>query len=185
MLFELFLALLIGILAGAFATGIYSIPSRLAGFVIVLASSFSGVLAPRLAGFNDMEKEKKYIIKATLALIPISLGLFLWILIAKPFITILFGAKYIDSVPIFQALVGSMIPFIFTVPSVTAIIYSIKKTVYIGMFSFFQVVAIFILNYIFITKFGPIGPAVTFAITNTILLIYSWSIVIYYYWFRK
>lgn len=176
---------MLAIFAGATATGLYSIPSRLAGFVVVLASSFSAVLAPRLSGFNDFEREKRYIIKATLALIPITVGLVFWILIAKPFVTILFGDKYIESVPVFQALVASMIPFIFTAPSVTAIIYSIKKTVFIGAFSFFQIIAIFILNYIFIPQYGPIGPAITFAITNTILLIYTWVIVINHYWIKK
>ncbi|MBL7036667.1 oligosaccharide flippase family protein [Candidatus Microgenomates bacterium] len=175
---------MLAIFASATATGLYSIPSRLAGFVVVLASSFSGVLAPRMAGFNDREKEKRYIVKALLALIPISLGLILWIIIAEPFITILFGDKFIDSVPIFQSLVAAMIPFIFTAPSVTAIIYSMKKTVYIGVYSFFQIIAIFTLNYIFIPKYGPIGPAITFAITNTLLLIYTWTIVIRHYWKR-
>lgn len=173
------------IFAGATATGLYSIPSRLAGFVVVLASSFSAVLAPRLSGFNDHDMEKKYIVKATLALIPITAGLLLWIAIAKPFVTILFGDKYIDSVPVFRALVASMVPFIFTAPSVTAIIYSIRKTIYIGAYSFFQIVAIFVLNYILIPIYGPIGPAITFAITNTILLIYTWTIVIRYYWFNQ
>lgn len=176
---------MLAIFAGSTATGLYSIPSRLAGFVVVLASSFSGVLAPRLSGFNDKDKERKYIVKATLALIPITVGLICWIIIARPFITILFGQKYLSSVPIFQALVAAMIPFIFTAPSVTAIIYAIKKTVFIGAYSFFQIVLIFALNYIFIPIYGPIGPAITFAISNTILLIYTWSIVIHYYWIKK
>ncbi|KKP33072.1 MAG: hypothetical protein UR20_C0014G0001, partial [Candidatus Woesebacteria bacterium GW2011_GWE2_31_6] len=148
-------------------------------------SSFSGVLAPRLASFNNKDQERKYIIKATLALIPIIAGLVLWVVIAKPFIVILFGDKYLSAVPIFQALTISMIPFIFTAPSVTAIVYAMKKTVYIGAFSFFQLAAIFLLNLYFIPKYGPIGPTLTFGITNTILAIYTWLIVIKYYWFDK
>lgn len=176
---------MLAILAGASATGLYSIPSRLAGFVVVLTSSFSGVLAPRFAGFQNKEKEKKYLVKATLALIPIIAGLILWIVIARPFILILFGDKYLDAVPIFQALTASMIPFVLTAPSVTAIIYSMKKTVFIGAYSFFQLVAIFILNLVFIPKYGPIGPTLTFGITNIILAIYTWYIVINHYWFKK
>lgn len=170
-------------MAGAVATGLYSIPSRLASFIIVLAGSFSSVLAPRLAGFNDKEKEKSYILKSTLALIPITLGVLLVIIFAKPFIAILFGEKYLETVPIFQALAAAQIPFLFTVPSVSALIYSMKKTVYVGTFSFFQLGAIFILNYYFIPKYGPIGPTLTFGITNTILAIYTWYYVIKYYWF--
>lgn len=172
-------------MAGAVVTGLYSIPSRLASFIIVLAGSFSSVLATRLAAYKDRDKEKSYILKSTLALIPISLGVIFVVIFAKPFITILFGEKYLDAVPIFQALALAQIPFLFTVPPVTAIIYALKKTVYIGTFAFFQVVAIFLLNFYFIPKYGPFGPTFTYAIVNTVLLIYSWSFVVKHYWFAK
>lgn len=172
-------------MVGATATGLYSIPARLASFVIVLTSSFSAVLAPRLAGFDDKEKEGKYILKATLALLPIIAGLIFWIIIARPFITLLFGVKYLPAVPIFQALTAATIPFIFTAPSVTAIIYAMKKTVFIGAFSFFQVAAIFLLNLVLIPKYGVFGPTMTIGAVNTILAIYTWLIVIKHYWLSK
>ena len=173
---------MLAVMSGATATGLYSIPSRLAGFIIVLTSSLSGVLASRLAGFGNKDKEKKYILKATLALIPITMGIIVWAIIAKPFILLLFGENYLDSVPVFRALVLSMIPFIFTAPSVAAIIYAMKKNIYIGIYSFFQLAAIFLLNLFFIPKYGPLGPTFTFGITNTILAIYTWAIVIRHYW---
>lgn len=169
-------------MAGALATGLYSIPSRLASFIIVLAGSFSSVLATRLASFGNKETEKKYIIKSTLALAAISVGIVFWIVIAKPFIVLLFGDKYTDAVPIFQALAAAQIPFLFTVPAVTAIIYAMKKTVYIGALSFFQLAAIFLLNVYLIPKYGVFGPTITFGITNSLLAIYVWIIVIRHYW---
>ena len=171
-------------MAGAVATGLYSIPSKLSSFIIVLAASFSSVLAPRMAGFGDKIKEKSYILKSSLALLPITAGIIVVIIFAKPFILLLFGEKYLPSIPVFQALAAAQIPFLFTVPSVTAIIYSMKKTVFIGAFSFFQIAAIFFLNFIFIPKYGPIGPTITFGITNTILAVYTWFVVVKYYWFQ-
>lgn len=176
---------MLAIFLGATATGLYSIPSRLASFVIVLTASFSSVLAPRLSSFEDRSKEKSYILKATLVTLPIIAGIVFWIIVAEPFIVLLFGDKYLPAVPIFQALVAAMIPFVLTAPSVTAITYSMKKTVYIGMFSFFQLAAIFTANMIFIPKFGVFGPTITIGIVNTILAIYSWVIVIRYYWVEK
>ncbi len=172
-------------MAGALATGLYSIPSRLASFIVVLSSSFSAVLAPRLAGFGSKENEKKYILKSLIALLPITAGIVLWIIIAKPFILTLFGDKYIDSVPVFQALALAQIPFLFTVPSVSAIIYAMKKTVFIGAYSFFQIAAIFLLNFFLIPKFGVFGPTITLGVTNIILAVYTWVIVIKYYWGSK
>jgi O-antigen/teichoic acid export membrane protein len=172
-------------LSGAMATGLYSIPSRLAGFIVVLTGSYSSVLATRLAAFGDREKEKTYILKSTLAVIPMAVGIVFWIAISKPFIILLFGEKYLPSVPVFQALAASQIPFLFTAPAVTAIVYAMKKTVYIGVFSFFQLAAIFILNFILIPKFGTFGPTITFGVTNTILAIYTWVIVIKHYWIKN
>lgn len=171
-------------ISGASVTALYSIPSRLASFVIILTSSFSAVLAPRLASMGTKEAERKYLIKASFALIPIILLTVVWVIFARPFMAIIFP-NYIDSVPVFQALTLSMIPFILTAPSVVAIIYAMKKNIYIGAFSFFQLIAMFFLNYYFIPKYGAIGPTITYGIMNTILAVYTWAIVIRYYWFTK
>lgn len=172
-------------ISGAIATGIYSIASRISSFIIVLASSYSAVLAPRMAGFGDREQEKKYIIKSTLALIPIAIIIIFGIFIANPFIILAFGAKYEPSLLVFRYLALAQIPFLFTAPSVTAIVYSMKKTVYIGAFSFFQLAAMFLLNFYFIPKFGPLGPTITYAATNIILAAFTWVVVIKHYWIHS
>ena len=112
------------------------------------------------------------------------MGVIIWILVAKPFVLILFGDKYYDSIKIFQYLLFSMIPFVIATPAVTAIVHSIRKPIYIGIFSFIQIVMVFVFNAYFINLFGGVGPAVAFLITNTILAIYSWVIVIRYYFTR-
>lgn len=173
---------MIAAMLGATATGIFSIPSRLTGFITILTGSFSSVLAPRLAGFGNKENEKKYILKSTVSIVPLIVGIVIWIIIAKPFILLLFGDKYLPSVPVFQVLAGSLIPALFTIPSVTAIIYSMKKTIYIGVSSFFQTGVIVILNLLLIPKFGLYGPAITSGITNTLFAIYTWIVVYKYYW---
>lgn len=170
---------------GATSTGIYSIPSRLTGFITVLTGSFSSVLSPRFASFNNTQKEKAYMLKSTVALVPLAVGIIIWIIIAKPFILLLFGNKYLPSVPIFQALAASMIPTLFTIPPVTAIIYAMKKTVFIGAYSFFQTAAVISLDLFLIPKFGLYGPAITLAIMNSLLAIYTWVIVIRHYWFNQ
>jgi O-antigen/teichoic acid export membrane protein len=176
---------MLAVMLGATATGFYSIPSRLSLFVIVLTSSLTGVFSPRFAGFMNKDKEKIYLIKTVLFLVPILLGIAVWILLAKPFIYILFGEKYLPAVPVFQALTASMIPFVIAVPAVTAIIYAMRKTVYIGAFSLFQITATFLLNLVFIARYGVFGPTITFAIIHTILATYSWGIVFNYYWRSK
>ena len=176
---------MLAVFMGAEVVGQYSIAQRLALFVTVLISSFSVVLATRLAAFDDREKEKGYVIKSTLATLLIVMGVIVWIIIARPFISLLFGIKYLPAVPIFQAFAASMVPFILATTPVTAIIYSMKKTIYIGYFSFFQLAAIFLLNLLLIPKIGPYGPLVAFFVVGLVLAIFSWTIVYNYYWSKK
>ncbi len=163
---------------GAFDAGIYSVPSRLTLFIIVLAGSFSAVLAPRLSSFGNKEKERSYIFKATLALLPVVGGVLIWILIAHPFIVFLFGEKFAVSVPVFRLLALSTIPFLMTAPATTAIIYAMRKTLYVGFMAFPQMILIFLLNYYFIPKYGVLGPAYTLIIVNTLVFFYLWFIVL-------
>ena len=173
---------MLAVFMGAEVVGQYSIAQRLALFITVLISSFSVVLATRLAAFDDREKEKGYVIKSTLATLLIVTGVIVWIIIARPFISLLFGIKYLPAVPIFQAFAASMVPFILATTPVTAIIYSMKKPIYIGYFSFFQLAAIFLLNLLLIPKIGPYGPLVAFFVVGLVLAIFSWAIVYNYYW---
>lgn len=173
---------MLAVMSGATITGQYSIAQRLALFIAVLVSSLSAVMAPRLSAFEDKGKERVYLLKATLVTLPIVAGIILWIAVARPFITILFGDKYLPAVPIFQIFSASLIPFVLATPPVTAIIYSIKKPIYIGYFSFFQLIAIFLINFLLIPKIGAFGPLVAFLIVNTVLAIYAWVIVFRHYW---
>lgn len=172
-------------IVGATAAGLYSIPAKLSSFIIILASSFSAVLAPRFASFGDKKSERIYLLKTSLALIPIVAGIVFVIIFAKPFIVILFGQKYLPSVAVFQALAGAMIPFIVAVPAVAAIIYSMKKTIYIGLFSFYQIAAIFLINLVLIPRYGPFAPTIAFAFVHLTLMIYTWTVVIKHYWSEK
>ncbi|WKZ25970.1 MAG: oligosaccharide flippase family protein [bacterium] len=175
---------MLAVLTTASTTALYSIPSRLSSLLIILTSSFSAVLSPRFASMGDKDKERIYLVKAFFGTLPIVGASLVWVLVAEPFMQIVFP-NYMDSVPVFRALTIAMIPFILTAPSVSAIIYAMKKNVYIGAFSFFQITAIFLLNYYFIPKYGALGPTFTFGIINTTLAIYTWVIVIHYYWFKK
>lgn len=174
---------MLAVISGATITGIYSIPSRLSSFIIVISSSFSSVLAPRFSSFSDKESKKKYLLKSLFVSLAISVGIIFWIIIAKPFVVILFGQKYAESVPVFKGLIAAYIPFVLAVPSVTAIIYAMKKTIYIGVFSLFQLAAIYLINQRYIPQIGSFAPVIAYGFVYSILAIYSWIVVIKHYWF--
>lgn len=167
-------------LLGAYSTAIYSVPTKLASFIVVLGGSFSTVLATRLAGYSDKAKEIAYIKKSMFATFLIVLGIILWIIMARPFISFLFP-KYLESIPVFRLLALANIPFILATPAVTAVIYSIKKPKYVGSFSIFQLLFMFLSDLMLIPRIGVIGPAVTLGVVNTIMMVYFWTITIKYY----
>lgn len=175
---------MLAVLSTAYVTAGYSMASRIASIAIIFTSSYSAVLAPRFSSIGDKEKEKKYLMKATLGAIPIALITLISFVVIGPFINYFFP-DYVDVIIVYKYLIIALIPFIFTAPSVTAIIYAMNKPKYIGLYSFIQIAIVFGFNYLFIPLYGYMGPVYTLAISNTILAIYTWIIVIRYYWFAK
>lgn len=175
---------MLAVLSTAYITAGYSMASRISSIAIIFTSSYSAVLAPRFSSIGDKEKEKKYLIKSTLGAVPIALITILSFVIIGPFIKYFFP-DYVDVIVVYKYLIIALFPFIFTAPSVTAIIYAMNKPKYIGLYSFPQLAMVFGFNYLFIPLYGYMGPVYTLAISNTILAVYTWVIVIKYYWFSK
>ncbi len=175
---------MLAVLSTAYVTAGYSMASRIASITIIFTSSYSAVLAPRFSSIGDKEKERKYLIKSTLGAIPIALITILSFIVIGPFIRYFFH-DYVDVIIVYKYLIIALIPFIFTAPSVTAIIYAMNKPKYIGLYSFPQLAIVFVFNYLLIPLYGYMGPVYTLAISNSLLAIYTWFIVIKYYWFTK
>ncbi len=175
---------MLAVLSTAYITAGYSMVSRIASIAIIFTSSYSAVLAPRFSSIGDKEKEKKYLIKSTLGAVPIALITILSFVVIGPFIKYFFP-DYVDVIIVYKYLIIALVPFIFTAPSVTAIIYAMNKPKYIGLYSFPQLAIVFGFNYLLIPLYGYMGPVYTLAISNTVLAVYTWLIVIKYYWFTK
>lgn len=175
---------MLAVLSTTYVTAGYSMASRIASIAIIFTSSYSSVLAPRFSSIGDKEKEKKYLIKSTLGVVPIVLVTILSFVVIGPFINYFFP-DYKDVIIVYKYLIISLFPFMFTAPSVTAIIYAMNQPKYIGLYSFAQLIIVFLFNYLFIPIYGYMGPVYTLAISNTILAIYTWVIVIKYYFFQN
>jgi O-antigen/teichoic acid export membrane protein len=162
---------------GAEATGLYSIPQRLGIFIVMLGTSYQNVLAPRFASVTNTKASQEYVKKALLFTIPMVAGVLLWIAFARPFILILFGKKFEPSIKIFRLLALAMIPYIVSIPAISKIIYSIKRPVFIGLFSFVYLLVIFITNIVLIPKMGVYSPTIGMATANTLLAIFCWGVI--------
>ncbi len=92
-------------------------------------------------------------------------------LFAKPIISIVFGDKYEAAIPVFQALTVAMIPFIFSLATTPALIYTFNQPKFVARLTAVQVILMVVMELILIPKFGSFAPPIALGVTNTIVLL--------------
>lgn len=165
--------ILLNLLVGGFQAGIFSAASRIALLFALLVSSIGSVIAPRFSAFVNKEDIKRYLKKVALMVGIISLFMIGTIIFADPLVRIIFGPKYIQSIPVFQALTLAMIPFLLSVITMTPLIYSLNQPKFTSRITILQVVIIIGLDLLLIPRFQALGPTISLGIANMITLILS------------
>jgi len=145
-------------LTNSVETGIYSTASRVASLYPVFTASFISVVGPRVAVIKEVEL-KNYFTKIILATIGLIVTILIFILIAKPFMVILFSEKSLPSVPVLRSLLISMMFFTGSIPGVALSVYYLKKPFILTVNSILQLITVIFGNLIFIPHFGRIGAA--------------------------
>lgn len=171
------------LLAGPAVTGTYSVAARLAAFYSVVITSLTAVLAPRFASGQPLSQLKPLVAKASLFLVGLLAAMTVGIIIARPFILILFGVKAVDSILPFQYLTAAFIPFMASTLATTIIIYNLKRPQVLAILTATQLAIVAVGSAIFIPRLGSIGPAAALAIANSLVLLVS-SIYIWRSWHR-
>lgn len=169
-------------LKGGTEAGIYSIASRIISLYPLLAGSFLSVIAPKISTISGLAQLKKYLKKIILATSGLILTIFVMIIFAYPFITLLFGEKTASAVPVFQLLLISMIFFVASVPAVAIAVFFLKKPAILTVNAILQLIIVVFGNLYFIPLYGRLGPAfslilaygATFAITS-LMTAYFWQ----------
>ena len=95
------------------------------------------------------------------------------IIFADPIVKLVFGSKYIQSIPIFQALTLAMIPFLLGVITTTPLIYSLNQPKFTSRITILQVLIIIGLDLVLIPRFQALGPVISLGIANTTILVLS------------
>lgn len=165
--------LLLNLLAGGFQAGIFSAASRITLLFALLVSSIGSVTAPRFSSFIHKSDTKKYLGKVTILVGAVSLLMIATIIFADPIVRLIFGPKYIQSIPIFQALTLAMIPFLLGVITTTPLIYSLNQPKFTSRITILQVLIIVGLDLILIPRFQAFGPVISLGVANTVTLILS------------
>lgn len=165
--------LLLNLLVGGFQAGIFSAASRIALLFALLVSSIGSVTAPRFSAFVNKKDIRKYLGKVALLVGGVSLLMIATIILADPLVRTIFGPKYIQSIPVFQAMTLAMIPFLLGVITTTPLIYSLNQPKFTSRITILQVLIIIGLDLILIPRYQALGPTISLGVANTITLMLS------------
>ncbi|OGG18080.1 hypothetical protein A3D78_01115 [Candidatus Gottesmanbacteria bacterium RIFCSPHIGHO2_02_FULL_39_14] len=164
--------------------GIYSTASRVISIYPLLSGSFLTVIAPKIAVITDLYELKKYLRKIIFATLGLISTILFMIMMARPFMIILFGEKTDPAVPVFRLLLLSMIFFVGSVPAVSVAIYYFKKPFILTVNSVIQLAIVVLGNLIFIPIYGRLGPAISLILAFGLTGV-STTLMIFYYWQKK
>lgn len=173
--------MILAITKSAYATGVYATASRLTVMYPLFSGSFSTVIAPRLSSNLSKKEVNKFIRKVILVTGGIIFTIILLLIIAFPFMTVLFPQKGAMSVGVFRILLISMIFFVGSIPSVSISIYYLKKPQILTINSIIQVVIVFFSNLILIPKYGNYGAAYSLIMAYGITFFLTSYLALYYF----
>lgn len=165
--------LLLNLLAGSYATGIYSAASRVTILFAMMAGGLNTVINPRFSSFDSHQKTLSYTKKLLLMVTGIALIMIAISFFARPVITLVYGQKYLESINVFRYLIIAMIPFLYTVVTNSALIYAFNQLNYYSIMMAVQTATIVLLDIILIPVLGYNAPAISLLVSNLIVLFAS------------
>lgn len=157
-------------LAGSSVTGIYSSAQKLVSVFSQVAVSVEGVFAPKFSAETENRSFfKEYV---TIAIL-VSAGLLVLPVFSGFFISLIFGAKYISAIPVFNLMAIAFIPFFLAGPFSASILYRFGKSNYNLIVSVGQLIVAVLGYLILVPILGAIGAAVATLFINLFgLLVY-------------
>jgi len=165
--------------SGPLQAGIYAAPYKILTFVYQFSSNFTRVLASRFSSFNTVTKVRNFALKSSAFVLIFSLGLMVLILIASPLINIIFGNEFKNSIPIFRWLtLGFIFFFASTIPT-SIILYYLGKSQITFSISFAKIILFTTLLLLLVGRYGAIGAAIAFSITELLTFFLMSSYVLY------
>lgn len=155
-------------LSGGVAAGVYSSAQKLTSVFPQVMASVEGVFAPKLSRGDSPLGFRGYLLVASL----LAAGSLILILLSPGLILLVFGAKYLNSIPIFQWLMVGIALFFLSGPFSTGVVYQKGRTVYHLGGSALQLVMTVSLYLLLIPTYGILGAAFTFVASQAFNLLY-------------
>lgn len=162
--------ILLNLMASSFQAGIFAAASRVTLIFALLVSSLGTVINPRFSGFVSKSEAKSYILKLFLLVSFLSAFVLLSVGFSDQIILLVFGSRYLASSPLFKYLGLSMIPFLFTVITTGALLYTFNQSKYYAKIVAIQVTLIVLIDFFFIPRIGAHAPVLASFVANIFFL---------------
>lgn len=164
---------LLNLMIGSFQTGIYSAASRVAFFFALLVSGLGSVVNARFSAIDTTQKLIDYSRKLLLLIGAIIFLMVVCAIFAEPLIRLVYGTDYLAAITVFRFLILAMIPFVFSLITTPALLYTFNLPSFYAKMTAFQVTGIIILDYLLIPSLGAIAPVIAMGVTNLFFIICS------------
>ena len=152
--------------------GVYSVAVSLSAIGAQLVTGITTVVAPKLAGFDSLGKAKTYLVKLQIFT---SLLAILIVLVGIPLggvvIPLLYGQAYLNSLAPLGVLIIAQAVFLLSVPAHASVFYYFSQPKLFVYTSFVNLLIVFCGGWLFISRFGYIGAALTVLVGNIINLV--------------
>lgn len=164
---------ILNLLVGSFQTGIYSAASRIAFFFALLVSGLGSVVNARFSAFDSNKELIAYSQKLLLLVGSIISLMLLCAFFAGPIVMVVYGEKYLEAVTVFRYLTLVMIPFVFSLITTPALLYTFNLPAFYAWMTALQVSGIVILDILLIPTLGALAPVIAMGVTNLFVLAVS------------
>ena len=157
---------LLNLLSGSYAAGIFSAASRVTLLFAMLAAGLGSVINPRFSSFDSNSKIITYGKKLLLLVSGIAVSMVIISLFATPIIILVYGQKYLASILVFRYLIFAMIPFLFTIVFNSILVYGFNQLSYYTKMMAIQTIIIITLDILLIPGIGYQAPALSLLVSN-------------------
>lgn len=160
-------------LSGGYQAGIYAAASRIALLFSLIVSTLGNVVAPRFSGFTSHHALLTYMKKLAVLTTGVALLMLSTAIFAPQIISLVFGAKYLAAVPVFQAMSLAMVPFLYTIVTVNPLIYYFNRPDLMAKITIVQVLVLVAIDLLLIPRLGAFAPTIALGVSNSLVLLIS------------
>ena len=153
------------------AAGIYGLALNLTYIFPIIIYSFRSVLLPEVSRFREIAQLERYVKGSLKISFCLGLAIIPILFFSKKIILLFFGARYLESVPIFNWLLLSYIVFIVN-STISLALHSLNRPHAIALIDLFKLTTMVFGCYFLIPSLGIAAPAILALIVNVIVLVF-------------